>query len=118
MKFRPTDAELLDAIADLLEAQVTGAVRPELRHQVRVAANLVRILERQAALEGAALERERSALARLLGRDGTVTELRRVLDDRLRQAPGDDPAAWVVLVAVARDDLAMAKPGYDAWEGE
>ena len=34
---------------------------------------------------------------------------------------GADPeferAAWEVLVAVGRDDLAIAKPGHDGWEG-
>jgi hypothetical protein len=118
MKFRPTDAELLDAIAGLLEDQVMGAVGPDLRHQVRVAANLARILQREAALEPAALERERAALGNLLGRQGTVRELRQTLDERLRRATGDDPEAWAVMVATARDDVAVAKPGYDSWEGE
>ena len=95
-----------------------GAVGPELRHEVRVAANLARILQRQADLEAAALERERASLSRVLGRDGTVGELRRALDERIRRASGDDSDTWTILVAIARDDVAIAKPGYDAWEGE
>jgi hypothetical protein len=118
MQFRPTDTELLDEIASLLEERIIGAVGPELRHEVRVAASLARILQRQTDLQWAALERERVSLSGLLGRDGTVIELRRALDERLRGASGDDPDAWAVLVAIARDDVAIAKPGYDAWEGE
>lgn len=119
MKYRPDDAELLDAIASLLEDEVLGAVGPELQHKVRVAANLARILQRQQGLEAAALEREREALAGLLGRQGDVRELRAELNDRLRRGGDmDDAAVWESLVAVARDDLATAKPRYDAWEGE
>jgi hypothetical protein len=120
MKYRPTDAELLDAIAGLLENDVMAAVPPHLQHQVRVAANLARILERQQALEPPALQRERDALARLLQTDGELADLRAELDRRLRadDADLDEVAVWEVLVATARDDLATAKPGYDSWEGE
>lgn len=119
MKYRPDDAELLDAVAALLEDEVMPAVGPGLQHKVRVAANLARILQRQQALEPAALERERDAIAALLGQDGDILELRAELARRIRgDAEIDETAVWEVLVAVARDDLAAAKPGYDAWEGE
>lgn len=120
MKYRPDDAELLDAIASLLEEEVMPAVGPGLQHKVRVAANLTRIIQRQQALEGPALERERSALAALLGADGDIRQLRAELERRLRDGDPalDDAEVWDVLVATARDDLAAAKPGYDAWEGE
>ncbi len=120
MKYRPDDAELLDAIASLLEEEVMPAVGPGLQHKVRVAANLSRILQRQEALEPAALEREKQALASLLRKEGDVKQLRAELDRRIREGdPALDRAqVWEVLVATARDDLAAAKPGYDAWEGE
>ncbi len=120
MKYRPDDAELLDAISALLEDEVMPAVGPGLQHKVRVAANLARILQRQQALEPAALEKERRGLAALLGHTGELRDLRAELDRRLREKDaslGEDEV-WDVLVAVARDDLAAAKPGYDAWEGE
>lgn len=120
MKYRPDDAELLDVIAELLEDQVLGAVPPALQHQVRVAANLLRILQRQQELEAAALERERAALSRLLGHGGNVPGLRAELDRRIRDDDStlDPDEVWDVLVATARDDLATAKPGHDAWDGE
>ena len=118
MKFRPDDGELLDAIAGLLEGDVLGAVPPGLQHQVRVAANLTRILQRQAALEPAAVERERASLSAILGRDGDLRALRAELDRRLRSGEAGGQPVWEVLVATARDDLAVAKPGYDSWEGE
>jgi hypothetical protein len=124
MKYRPDDAELLAAIAGLLEDEVMGAVPPALAHKVRVAANLARILERQEELEPGALRRERDRLAALLGRDGVeVTQLRAELDRRLRGGDAaldqlDESDVWEVLVATARDDLSVAKPGYDFWSGE
>ena len=120
MKYRPDDAELLDAIAELLETQVMAAVPAALQHQVRVAANLARVLERQQALEPAARQAERNRLTELLGHDGELEELRAELDDRIRAGDSalDARHLWNVLVATARDDLAMAKPGHDGWEGE
>ena len=73
MQYRPDAAELLDAIASLLEGDVITAVPPHLQHQVRVSANLCRILQREATLAPGndAAERERlaamSAKARSLG---------------------------------------------------
>lgn len=125
MRYRPDDAELLDAVASLLEGDVLAALPPAVAHQVRVAASLCRILQRQATLEAPARERERRALIELLGLpEGPASALdlmalRGELDDRLRDrgAHLDPLLVWETLVAVARDDLAVAKPGYDAWEG-
>lgn len=114
MKYRPDDAELLDAIAGLLESRVLAAVPPELQHQVRVAANLARILERAQRAEPAAHRRERERLAGLVGHDGEVADLRAELDRRIGEL--DERQVWEALVAIARDDLAVSKPGYDAWE--
>jgi hypothetical protein len=120
VQYRPTSAELLQTLADLLEGEVLPSAPRARQHQVRVAANLVRILEREATLAPAGERRERERLAALLGHDGEVTDLSAELAGRLRTE--DDPAfehhAWQVLVAIARDDLAIAKPGHDCWEGK
>ncbi|MEC3956088.1 hypothetical protein VMT65_23835 [Nocardia sp. CDC153] len=90
MQYRPTAPELLTALADLLERTLLPALPPELRHQARVGAHLARMLERELTLES-------------LPDPPEVT---------------DDEALWAALVPVVRADLAIAKPGYDAWEGE
>jgi hypothetical protein len=123
VRYRPADAELLAVIAELLEDEILGQVPPALQHKVRVAANLTRILARQQELEPAAWARERNRLSALLGRESEgvgIGDLRAELDRRLRD---DDPTlaeqeVWAALVDIARDDLATAKPGYDAWSGE
>ncbi len=121
MQYRPDADELLDAVADLLERQVIAAVPPHLQHQVRVAANLCRILQREAQLGTTNDDAERRRLAALLGHDGSLLELRSELTARLDDpAPLDaatDRAVREALLATVRADLAIAKPGYDATVG-
>lgn len=122
MQYRPTAAELLADIAALLEGEVLTSVSGPLQHRVRVAANLARIVERELVLGPASAAAEERRLAAVLGRHGTLEELRAELSARLLDpAPlsaGDDRAIFDTLLATARDDLAIAKPGHDEWEGE
>lgn len=123
MQYQPSAAELLAAIAELLEDDLLPAVPDALKHRTRVAANLARILERQQALGPDAALRERERLAALVGGDDAgadTVDLAGALARRVRD--DDDPAfqsdAWEALVAICRDDLAIAKPGHEAWEGQ
>ena len=123
MQYRPTAGELLATIADLIENELLSALPAAHQHKARVAANLARILEREERLAPAAAQSERERLGALLGHDGEVADLSAELVARLRAvdgegSPGFERAAWEALVAVARDDLAIAKPGHDRWEGE
>jgi hypothetical protein len=140
MQDRPTPSELLATIADLLEGPVLGATRGPLQHQVRVAGNLCRILEREARLGAAHEAREVELLAGALGepargRDAlaepgnglaalaepgarlAALALSRRLVERL--AAGDEALerrAWAALVEIVRGKLAVAKPGHDAFD--
>jgi len=117
VQFLPAPADLLAAIATLLGEKVLPAVPPELAHQVRVAAHLAALLEREARLGPNVAVRERTLLAALIGVD--ADDPGAVLADRLRSE--DDPdferRAWDVLVAVTREDLSISKPGHAAYEG-
>jgi hypothetical protein len=121
MQYEPSAEQLLAAIAELLEDEVLAAVPDALKHKCRVAGNLARILERQEALGPAGAARERERLAALAGAAGSAdtVELSRQLAQRIKT--DDDPdfqrSAWDALVAICREDLAIAKPGHDAWEG-
>jgi Domain of unknown function (DUF6285) len=127
MQYEPSAEELLAAIAELLEDEVLPALPDVLKHKCRVAANLARILERETRVGPDAAEREREQLHALLGdaadaagaAEGDVLQLSRLLARRI--GTDDDPAfqraAWGTLAAIARDDLAIAKPGHDSWEG-
>ncbi|MGW1739423.1 DUF6285 domain-containing protein [Nocardia sp. NPDC001965] len=98
MQNRPTAAELLESLAELLEDTLLPALPPDLQHRARVGANLARILGREVEAGPAAALRERELLAAV--------------------PAGDETALWQALTEVVRADLAIAKPGYDSWEGE
>jgi hypothetical protein len=108
----------LAAISRLLDEQVLPAAPPHLQHQVRVAANLAGIVERELRLGPANAVREGELIQGLLGE--AVDDPAAALADRLRDA--DDASfearAWAVLVDITRADLAVAKPGHDSWQGQ
>ena len=121
MQDRPTAAELLGAIAELLEGALIGAVQGPLQHQVRVAGNLCRILEREAELGGAQDAREVELLARVLGVESAGRDARALSEALvLRLDAGHDAelerAALPALLEIVRGKLAIAKPGHDAYD--
>lgn len=112
---RPTASELLAAIADFLREEATPVLdkaEPRLGFQMRVAANALAILEREARLGPAADAREQARLARLLGRDGSLADLNRDLAQQLREGKRDerDTALMEHLEATVADKIAIANP--------
>ncbi len=131
MQPRPTAAELLAVVAELLDRDVVPALDGPVQHHARVAASLVTIVERQLRLAPAAEAAELAGTQQLLaagddsGEAAAVVDLdeaRARLATALRAGMADDPAmaasVWDVLMRVARDDLSIAKPGHDSWDGE
>jgi len=112
---RPTASELLAAIADLLREEVTPVldkVDPRLGFQMRVAANSLAILEREARLGPAADAREHERLVKLLGHNGTLDDLNRELARQLRAGERDERDATLMahLEATIADKIAIANP--------
>ena len=117
---RPTQAELLAAVADFLRDEAVPALEgpsldrtaPGLAFQLRVAANALAILDREQRLGPDADARERRRLVELLGRDGTLDELNRALADELRAGRRDetDAALMAHLEATVADKIAIANP--------
>jgi hypothetical protein len=116
----PDANRLLAAIADTLENRVLDHVDPSAQHEVRVAANLCRILQREATLGDEADRDARARMAGLLGHDGPSKELWAELAARLEPVSDgvrvDEVAAHAVLLAVVRGKLAVARPGYDDYD--
>ena len=112
---RPTAAELLAAIADFLREEATPALdraEPRLGFQMRVAANSLAILEREARLGAAADSGEHARLSALLGHDGTLEDLNRELARQLRTGERDERDAELMahLDATIADKIAIANP--------
>jgi Domain of unknown function (DUF6285) len=118
MQYRPSSSELLTTMADLLEGEVLADVRSDLQHKVRVAGNLLRLLEREERLSPTNDAREHDLLVTMVGHEGGRDELVAEWASALRKGipDGDRPAAWDALVEITRMDLAVSKPGHDGWE--
>ena len=121
MQDRPTAAELLRDIAATLDERILPLLSGNEQHQVRVAANLCRILEREVTLAPAQEAEERAVLAELLGdrpADAAVADLQAELAHRV--ATSDDRAflarAHEGLLTLTRAKLAVNKPGYDSFD--
>ena len=123
MQQRPTAAELLADISALL-TQVIDVVPDPQKHQVRVAANLAGIVEREVTLGPGNDDNESTRLAALLdeGADTDLSTLRAQLLARLADPSPIDPdaslAIYEVLLETVRADLAISKPGYADWTRE
>ena len=106
---RPTAAELVAAAAEFLETDVRQATSGTVNFHARVAANALRIVERELLDDGGEAD-ARAALARLGFADeaGLAAAIRAgELDERT-----EDLTAC--LQTLVRHRLAVAHPGYDS----
>ncbi|MCK0174738.1 DUF6285 domain-containing protein [Mycolicibacterium sp. F2034L] len=104
---RPTAAELVAAVADFLDVDVRGATEGQVNFHARVAANVLRTVERE--LHDAASPDAVAALTSLGFDDETQ------LAAAIRAGELDDRDAELLpaLRAVVRHRLGVAHPGYD-----
>lgn len=103
---RPTAAELVAAVADFLDNDVRAETEGQVNFHARVAANVLRIVERELLDESA------SEVTDALGKLGFSDEAQ--LAAAIRAGELDDRAADVlpVLRTLVRHRLAVAHPGY------
>jgi hypothetical protein len=126
MQDRPNAAEILETVARYLEDELLPALDGPLAYRTRVAANLVRILEREHARGGEALLRERELLCDLLGLDAAslapapldtqVAQLNASVSAAIDAGQVAHEPAWLALMEITRAKLAIIRPGYDAWD--
>jgi len=123
---RPTATELLDAVQRFLDEELVPVLDGPQKFHARVAANVVRIVQRQLAHDDAHLQREWLGLDRVLDaevmptdRDNLCRALRRRNDElceRIRQGDADSEAWRARVIAHLRqtvtDKLAVSNPRY------
>ncbi len=121
MQDRPTARELLATLSTFFDEELLPSLTGPLQYRVRVAANLVKILERELELGPTHDRDERAALAALVDCDANDdliannTRLSEAIEaGRFDRQP--EPL-WRALMAITRAKLAVVKPPYDAYDG-
>lgn len=128
MQHPPTAADLLATVAEVLNDEIVPVLAGPVQHHARVAASIVAIIEREVRLGPAGAVREQHLLGEILALDpaaGSIADdpdqRRAAVAQALRAGLADTPEihaeVWAHLREIVRADLAIAKPGYDTWEG-
>ena len=117
---RPDRLEILDAVTSLLDRDVKAHVPGATGYHLRVAINLLRILERELELGPRLAAVEREGMGALLGdlpeRERSPAELcARIRDGRIRH---DDPELRAHLRAATLAKLAIDNPKYPTYLAE
>ncbi len=127
MQDRPTSVELLEAAADFVDREVVPAIQGARQFQVRVVANVMRIVAREIQMEDPMTRDEVKALAALLGHDKphlhslddlhtAAMKLNEELSEKIRAGEADEGAFRAETLKVVRqaveDKLRIANPRY------
>ena len=120
MQDEPTPEELIKAVADFLRNDIAPMISGHNAFKLRVSINALDLVTRQLALESRSDASEVSRLSQLLGKQGSLGELNRVLADRIArgeialQTPGLADHLWQTTM----DKLAVDQPNYASYKRE
>jgi len=120
MQDEPTPEELIKAVADFLRNDIAPEISGHNAFKLRVAINALDLVTRQLALEEASDAAETARLSQLLGMQGALGELNRVLAERIAkgeldlQTPGLSEHLWQTTLA----KLAVDQPNYASYRRE
>jgi hypothetical protein len=120
MQDEPTPSELIKAVADFLRNDITPQVGGHSAFKMRVAINALDLVTRQLTLESSSDAAEAERLSQLLGRQGSLGELNRLLAGKIAggeadlQTPGLAEHLWQTTLA----KLAVDQPNYAAYRRE
>jgi hypothetical protein len=104
--------EMLETIRGYLETTILPELEGERWFNLKVACNMLAMVERELALGAAASEAERERLAQLLGEGGTLGEMNARLGRAIRSGAIalDDPRLLEHLRRTTADALAINNP--------
>lgn len=120
MQDEPTPNELTKAVADFLRSDIAPLVAGHNAFKLRVAINILDLVTRQLTLQDASDAAEAARLQGLLGIDGSLLQLNRVLAEQIAsgemdlQTPGLAEHLWQTTMA----KLAVDQPSYAAYRRE
>jgi hypothetical protein len=120
MQDEPTPEELIKAAADFLRNEIAPMITGHNAFKLRVSINALDLVARQLTLEEGGDAAEAARLSRLLGISGSLSELNRVLADRIAngeidlQTPGLADHLWQTTM----EKLAVDQPNYASYRRE
>lgn len=114
MRELPDDKDLTKAVAEFLRNEVMPQIGGRVGFHVRVAANVLDTVAREASLGPAAKERELARLQKLTANSGNAETLTRDLCTAIREnrIAWDDPELLKHLWQTTLDTLAIDQPRY------
>ena len=120
MQDEPTPIELTQAVADFLRNDITPLISGHQAFKLRVAVNILDLVTRQLTREDGSDAAELERLRALLGVDGSLTELNRILAERIANGELDlaTPGLAEHLWATTMDKLAVDQPNYASYRRE
>lgn len=120
MQDEPTPVELTKAVADFLRNDIAPLISGHQAFKLRVAINILDLVTRQLSREEGSDAAEVERLRALLGMDGSVAELNRVLSERIAKGEMDlaTPGLAEHLWATTMDKLAVDQPNYASYKRE
>ena len=120
MQDEPTPVELTKAVADFLRDDITPMISGHNAFKLRVAINMLDLVTRQLTLEQGSDAAEAARLSQLLGMQGSLIELNRVLADRIAKGELDLQTRGLSehLWQTTMDKLAVDQPNYASYRRE
>ena len=120
MQDEPTPIELIKAVADFLRTDIAPQLSGHDAFNLRVSINALDLVTRQLALEQGGNAAESARLSRLLGMQGTLGELNRMLADRIARGELDLQTRGLAehLWKTTMDKLAVDQPNYASYRRE
>jgi hypothetical protein len=120
MQDEPTPSELIKAVADFLRNELAPQIGGHSAFKMRVAINALDLVTRQLTLESSSDAAEAERLSQLLGRQGSLGELNRVLASKIAAGEADLQTLGLAdhLWRTTMDKLAVDQPNYAAYRRE
>ena len=120
MQDEPTPEELIKAVADFLRNDVAPVISGHSAFKLRVAINALDLVTRQLDLAEGSDAAEATRLSLLLGQQGSLGDLNRLLADRIAKGEADlrTPGLSEHLWQTTMDKLAVDQPNYGSYKRE
>ena len=120
MQDEPSPEELIKAVADFLRNDIAPQISGHQAFKLRVSINALDLVARQLKLEQGSDAAEAARLSQILGTQGSLGELNKVLADRIAkgeldlQTPGLARHLWQTTM----EKLAVDQPNYASYKRE